>query len=202
MTADSERRLATAVAFALSFACVAIDAVAFLELGRTFTANPTGGRPGYGASLAGAAVAVSAFTAAVVAGLRLTGGHDEARRPRVPVPLRALVILPGTMLVAAVVTAGARVAAPLLMIALSAAALALQTTGAHRITELAGATSTGRRDDHVWSRIGSMPTLVAGAVTGAAVVAAVPDTAPLISAAAALAAIVLVRRTGLLAAYQ
>jgi len=170
--------LATATAFALSFAAGALDALAFLRLRGSFTA------PEYVVTLVGVTVATLAFAGALFVGFRLI----DARRRRMPMLLWVATTA------AVLGTAGTNVGAVLLVIALSAAALAIQTAGARRITELAGVPS---RDGHVWLRLGSIPTLVAGAVLGIAVVAAAPTAAPLISAAATIAAVVLVRRVDL-----
>ena len=204
-----------AAAFVLSFSSGAIDAFAFLNLGGIFTANMTGNlilagmytRPEYVATLAGAAVAILAFAGTLFAGFRLTDARLESRRPRVPTLLWVSAIIQGVVLGAWIATEGVGVGARLLLIALSAAALALQTAGARRITELGGVMTTyvtgtmtsvvhdlaDRRDGHVWIRAGSIFTLVAGAVTGTAVVTVTPAVAPLISAVAAIVAVVLVR---------
>ena len=164
--------LASAVPFALAFSCGAIGAFAFRESG----------------VLAGATVALLAFAGALLAGLRITGVNDEDRRLRAPLIL-------GAVLLASIVATGTGVRAPLVVIALSAAALALQTAGARRIIELASVAD--HRDGPLWTRIGSIPTLVAGAVTGIAVVTAAPAGAPAVTAGAAIAAVVLVRRVDL-----
>ncbi|GAA0467491.1 membrane protein [Paractinoplanes deccanensis] len=219
MTGVPAPHLATAAAFVLSFSTGAVDAFAFLELGGIFTANMTGNlilagmytRPDYLATLAGATVAVLAFAGALYAGFRLTDARDEERHCRVPTLLWVSVLLQAAVVAAGVAAAGNGVSVRLLVIALSAGALALQTAGARRITEFAGVTTTyvtgtmtsvmhdlaDHRDGHVWMRLGSLLTLVAGAVTGTAVISALPALAPLISAAAVIIAVVLVRRVDL-----
>ena len=170
--------LATATAFVLAFAAGAIADAAFLSLTSTMT-------------LAGATVAVLAFAGSLLIGSRLTAAGR--RRPAPALPWASGLIL-AAALVAGIATAGAGAGPRLLVIALSAGALAFQFAGARRITELPRVPSP---DSHVWRHIGSIPTLVAGAVTGLAIVTATPAAAPPISAAAAITAIVLVRRVDL-----
>jgi len=182
--------LATATAFVSSFAVGAIAALALLELSGTPAAEE---RPRYIGVLAGATVAVLAFAFASFVGFRLTdadAGYSVGNR-RVA---RVFVILMAAALVAGTAAGGIGIGRCLLVLALSAAALALQTTGARRITEL---TVLGRRDGQTWLRLGSIPTLLAGAITGIAVVTAAPAGASPISTLAAICALTLVRRVDL-----
>lgn len=181
--------LATATAFVLSFSAGALDAFAFLKLREVFAANVT---------MVGVSVAVLAFAVTAFVGFRLTDVRGERRPLRLPALLWVAVSIQGAVLIACVATAGTVVGALLLVIALSAAALALQTAGARRITESAGAVMTGAvPDGHVWMRLGSIPTLVAGAVLGIAIVTAAPAVALPLSAVAAIVAVALVRRVDL-----
>ncbi|MCY1136647.1 hypothetical protein OWR29_01455 [Actinoplanes sp. Pm04-4] len=83
--------------------------------------------------------------------------------------------------------------AGLFVLTLAAGAIAVQAAGARRIRQLAGLVDS----DPLWKRIGSIPALIAGAVTGLAVVPAAPAAAGPIAIFAVIAAVVLVRRTDL-----
>ncbi|WP_127500476.1 hypothetical protein [Actinoplanes solisilvae] len=197
---------ATATAFVLAFSVGALASFAFLGLSA------------YVAPLLGGAVAVLAFAATLSLTRKLVDpgqtrprtpaapGTVPSRIPAAPATARPLVptVLQGSAIIAVLIagniSAGSGAAAGLLVIALSAAALALQAAGTRRIIELAGVTTSvphdfaGRRDSHLWLRLGSIPTLVAGAIVGTAVVVAAPAVALLTSALAAIAAVTLVRR--------
>ncbi|WP_203720959.1 hypothetical protein, partial [Paractinoplanes brasiliensis] len=161
--------LATVTPFALSFAAGAINVFAFQNLRRFFTADPTGSStvvPEIVGAVAGVSVAALAFAASLFAGLHGTAVRDERRPSRIPTAPWAFPAVAGALVVTWTSVMGLDVGNWLLVIALSAAALALQAAGARRITDSAGGpvarTSLGgHRQSRAWMRTGSIPALVA-----------------------------------------
>lgn len=189
----------------LSFGAGATDAFAFLALGGIFTANMTGnlvlvglvGRDDYLATLVGAAVAIAVFFVVLLVGFRYA--HTTTRSP-----VRSTRMLLG-------VAAGVQVASlaawwildsptdPIVvdgLVALSAAAMALQTVVARTSTVGGGLSTTfvtgtmvnvvddlARGDtEYLALRIGAIAALVAGSFAGAVSIFAAPQHGPIVSA--------------------
>ncbi len=140
----------------LSFGAGAADAFAFLALNGTFTANMTGNlvlaalftRPGFGVTLVCALVAIVVFAAVLYAGFR--GTRPSVSAPATRKQLARRLLVPSVIAQVAVAVlwliAGARGTAPLpvtcAVIGLSAAALALQTVAAKKLSDIGGVTTT------------------------------------------------------------
>ncbi len=138
----------------LSFGSGAADAFAFLALGGIFTANMTGNliltgmfiRPGFPLVLLSAVVAIVVFTVVLYAAFRLTAAgtgipvRPECLRRRLVIPSVAIQAL---VVVAWIVAPGTRGTIEQCgVLALSAAALALQTVAAKKLSDVAGVTTT------------------------------------------------------------
>lgn len=131
----------------LSFGAGAADAFAFMVLGGIFTANMTGNivlatlftRANYAATFAGTTIATGAFTLAL-----LMGFHATRKLPHGTAVLLALVMSAAclNLVVALWWFAPHNRIAMLLMVAGSAAAMALQTVAARRDGIARGATTT------------------------------------------------------------
>jgi uncharacterized membrane protein YoaK (UPF0700 family) len=193
----------------LALASGAADAFAFLLLGGIFTANMTGNlvlagmftRPGWPATLAGAVTAVVVFAGATFSAFRFSPGPSSGTRypPRAVGALAAAALVAQSALVVVwSVVGGAAVALPTacLLVALSAAALGVQTVLAKRLSGASGLTTTfvtgtltslmeGLADRRRGARVLQLAVvlaLVTGAVAGTALVRAAPAVAPLLSA--------------------
>lgn len=191
----------------LSFAAGAADAFAFLLLGGIFTANMTGNlilaglptRAGYPSVLMGAAVAVAAFSVAVYGGFRLQSKHSRV--------LTVLSVAGGIQVLVAGLwlASGLRAvqAFQLLVIALAAAALGLQTVAGRTVSGNTGITTTfatgtitasmkalalRESDRQLPVRLGSVAALTCGALVGSAFIAIAPPLGPAVAAAATLTA--------------
>ncbi len=177
----------------LAFASGAADAFGFLELGGIFTANMTGNlvlaglftRPDYLATLAGAGAALAAFPVGLAVGFRLSrGSHRSAVLALLPI----LTAAAAGVWWAVGTDAGARFA----VIALSAAALGVQTVLSRRVSGELGLTGTYQTGtltalvedlvDHKRGgrlvKLGSIVALVLGAVVGTLAASAAPALAP------------------------
>lgn len=140
----------------LSFGSGAADAFAFLALGGIFTANMTGNlilsgmfsRPEFGMTLLGSVVAIVVFAAFLYAGFRLTPENRSASgRPSQASTTWMRLLVGSIVLQSAVVVAwAAGWAAPpigqVVVVAVSSAALALQTVAARRLSDRSGVTTT------------------------------------------------------------
>ncbi|OZC54708.1 DUF1275 domain-containing protein [Rhodococcus sp. 14-2470-1a] len=184
----------------LSFGAGATDAFAFLALGGVFTANMTGnlvlvglvGRDDYLASLVGAAIAIAVFFVVLLAGFRYA--HRSVRVPTLPLLGTAAAVQVLT-LVAWWLDVGAVVA----LVAMSAAAMALQTVVARSSLPEGGLSSTfvtgtmvniaddlaRGRTEHLALRLGAIAALVAGSFAGALSIHAEPRLGPLVAAVVA-----------------
>lgn len=210
----------------LALASGAADAFAFLLLGGIFTANMTGNlvlagmfaRPGWPATLAGAVTAVVVFAAATYLAFRSSPVPASGSR----YPTRAVGRLAAAALTAQAAlvivwsfVGGTALALPTacLLVALSAAALGVQTVLAKRLSGASGLTTTfvtgtltslmeglaGRRRGTRTLQAAVVLALVAGAVAGTAAARAVPVAAPLLPAllvASATVVLLASRRSG------
>jgi uncharacterized membrane protein YoaK (UPF0700 family) len=209
----------------LAVASGAADAFAFLQLGGIFTANMTGNlvlagmftRPGWPVTLAGASTAVVVFAAATYWGFRASPAPVTGNR----YPRRSIGVLAGTALVAqgalvvvwiAVWTVGGAPVALVwscVLVALSAAALGVQTVLAKRLSGASGLTTTfvtgtltslmeglaERRRGARAVQAAVVVALVGGAVAGTALAHLVPPVAPLLPLLlVAVASVILLRR--------
>lgn len=214
---DRERRSLRLALILLGLATGAADAFAFLLLGGIFTANMTGNvvlagmfsRPGWPTTLAGALTAIVVFALAVYAAFR----SSPEPRAGAPYPRRAVLVLTvlGAVLqlvlaLAWLTTVGhVGLVGQCGLIALSAAALGVQTVLAKRVSGAAGLTTTfvtgtltsvmeelatGRRGTR-----GLQSAVVAavgtGAVAGTAVAAVLPLAGPLLPLACSAGATIL-----------
>lgn len=154
-TATPHRANRTHIALLLlSFSAGAADAFAFLALGGIFTANMTGNlvlsgmftSAEFGMTLVAALVAILAFAGVLYAAFRLTaapaaapaGGRRVLRRLILPsIGLQSLMVV-----LWAIVGEGGGLAARCAVLAVSASALALQTVGAKKLTDVDGVTTT------------------------------------------------------------
>ncbi|MCR2809916.1 MULTISPECIES: DUF1275 domain-containing protein [unclassified Microbacterium] len=152
---DARRvRRVHAVLVLLSFSAGAADAFAFLALGGIFTANMTGNlvligmfsRPEFAQTLVTALIAIVSFVGVLYAAFRLTvptGALPVTQRHT----LRRLV-LPSLVLQTLVVAIWAALRGDVgmvercIVISLSAAALALQTVAAKKLSDIEGVTTT------------------------------------------------------------
>jgi len=180
----------------LSFAAGATDAFAFLLLGGVFTANMTGNlvlagltqRPGYPSMIVWIAVAVVAFVLTSYAALRMTRAPGSRRRL-----LGALLL--GTTAQAGVLVGWIALPHPMdgllpaaVLLALSAAAMAIQTAVSKRIEGRSGVTTTyvtgtitsiaadlaDRVPQDLPTRLGVLGALVLGALCGSLAMAVDP----------------------------
>lgn len=208
----------------LSFGAGAADAFAFLALNGTFTANMTGNlvlaalftRPGFGTTLLCALVAIAVFGAVLYTGFRATRAPAQAATPTPGSPaLRPIVtrlLLPSLVAQLAVVVlwmlggAGDDVLLLLkcVVIALSAASLALQTVAAKKLSDTSGVTTTyvtgtltttmqalaERSDRGQRFRALSILALPAGALAAAALYQAAPPAGPVLALLMTVAATV------------
>ncbi|MFB2600326.1 DUF1275 family protein [Herbiconiux sp. P17] len=195
----------------LSFSAGAADAFAFLALGGIFTANMTGNliltgmftRPEFALTLLAALIAIVFFVGVLYAAFRLTAAPttETATRRRA---VRRLV-LPSIVLQTAVVVIWmlrpdtAAVIERCVVIALSASALALQTVGAKKLSDIDGVTTTyvtgtltttmqavaERRHSGQLVRVLSVVALPVGAVAGTAALALAAPLGPVVSWVAA-----------------
>jgi uncharacterized membrane protein YoaK (UPF0700 family) len=178
------RRSAALVVLALGSG--ATDAFAFVTLAGIFTANMTGNlvliglvhRPDYRHTLVAGLVALAAFTGSAYAGFRATARADVAPRVVLVAALGfQLAILAGWMLDGRSPGTDVRV----VLVALSAAAMGLQTVVGRRVATAPGVTTTfvtgtlvsliqdvaeGRPDGRS-TRAGVVVALSAGALAGA-----------------------------------
>jgi uncharacterized membrane protein YoaK (UPF0700 family) len=230
--ADRSRRAAatrTALTVALTAGSGSLDALAFLALGKVFVSVITGNLVLLGISLGQrehevalrVAVAIVSYAAGAVVGAVITG-RAHADQPVWPgrvtaallVELALLAGFTGGWELAAARPAGA---AQMVLLAVAATAMGLQSAAVHRLA-LPGFSTTyltstliravtelvlGPRD-HVGAKIAALTSVVAGALAGALLITVAPRFAPAI-AIAALAAVlvtaaVLGRRGGLLTA--
>jgi uncharacterized membrane protein YoaK (UPF0700 family) len=199
----------------LSFSAGAADAFAFLALGGIFTANMTGNlilagmfsRPGYLLTLSGSLVALVAFVGVLYAAFRLTMSTAGDTRRHVLVRLVLPSVIAQTVVVAVwfVLPGTGGVPERLVAIALSAAALALQTVGAKKLSDIDGITTTyvtgtltttmqafaERRAGGQLIRLSSVIALPIGAVCATAALVLAPSSGPLIAWLAAVAAMVM-----------
>ncbi|WP_382306940.1 DUF1275 family protein [Herbiconiux sp. UC225_62] len=195
----------------LSFSAGAADAFAFLALGGIFTANMTGNliltgmftRPEFALTLLAALIAVVFFVGVLYAAFRLTAAptSEFATRRRA---VRRLV-LPSIVLQTVVVVIWmlrpdtTALLERCVVIALSASALALQTVGAKKLTDIDGVTTTyvtgtltttmqavaERRHSGQWIRVLSVIALPVGAVAGTAALALAAPLGPVVAWVAA-----------------
>ncbi len=208
----------------LAVASGAADAFAFLQLGGIFTANMTGNlvlagmftRPDWPVTLAGAATAVVVFAAATWWGFRAS----PPPRTGIRYPRRSIGVLAATAIAAQSALVGVWAAVwgvhggtvdlawSCLLVALSAAALGVQTVLAKRLSGASGLTTTfvtgtltslmeGIAEHRQGSRLvqaAVVVALVAGAVAGTALAHAAPPVAPLLPLVlVAVATVVLLR---------
>jgi uncharacterized membrane protein YoaK (UPF0700 family) len=203
----AQGRRAFAALLVLSFAAGAADAFAFLLLGGIFTANMTGNlilaglptRPGYLSVLLGAALAVTTFSVALYGGFRLQRNHSRV--------LTLLLAAGGIQIVVAGLwlASGMRgvQAFQLLVIALAAGALGLQTVAGRTVSGNSSITTTfatgtitasmkalalREPDRQLPVRLGSVAALSGGALVSSALIALAPPLGPAIAAAATLTA--------------
>ncbi|CAN5352557.1 YoaK family protein [soil metagenome] len=199
----------------LSFGAGATDAFAFLLLGGIFTANMTGNlilvglvqRPDYLATLLGASVAIIVFIGALLIAFRLTvrrnGDDAHGPHPRV-LRLLALAAAAQTIVLLAWVALGgqAALAPQVVLVALSAVAMATQTVVSKRVSSMSGVTTTyvtgtltsvmqdiaeGKTGGRA-VRIVSVLALVAGAFAGAVSIVLSPTLGPVVPWLALVAA--------------
>jgi uncharacterized membrane protein YoaK (UPF0700 family) len=191
----------------LSFGAGATDAFAFLLLGGIFTANMTGNlilvglvqRPDYLATLLGATVAIVVFVAALLIAFRLTvrrsGDDAHDPHPRVLAVLAIAAAAQTLVLVLWVVLGGQAALAPqVVLVAVSATAMATQTVVSKRISSMSGVTTTyvtgtltsvmqdiaeGKPGER-GVRILSVLALVAGAFAGALSIVVAPTFGPVV----------------------
>lgn len=201
----------------LSFSAGAADAFAFLAVGGIFTANMTGNliligmfsRPEFGLTLLAATVAIVSFGGVVYGAFRLTSAPTSAGATA-PAALRRL-ILPSLALQTMVViiwavAPGSGTVERCTVIALSAAALALQTVAAKKVSDIDGLTTTyvtgtitatmqhlaEHKDEGQRVRMLSILALPVGAVCATAVFVFAEDLGPVVAwVAAGLAALML-----------
>lgn len=179
----------------LSFSAGAADAFAFLALGGIFTANMTGNlilvgmftRPEFVQTLIAAAVAILCFAGVLFAAFKLTDPPTTAMATRARTARRlfipSLVLQAGVVAIWAFVPGTGGFVGRCVMIALAAAALALQTVAAKKLSGVDGVTTTyvtgtltttmealaqGKGDGQVL-RILSVLALPVGAIAGTAV---------------------------------
>lgn len=197
----------------LSLSAGAADAFAFLALGGIFTANMTGNliltamftRTEFVTTLWTAIVAVVAFAGVLYAAFRLTAG--TAPGPGTPRRVVRRLVLPSLVIETVVVAIwlpfhGDGLAERGVVIALSSAALALQTVAAKKLSDVDGITTTyvtgtltttmqdlaERRGFGETVRILSILALPVGALAATAALAAATWSGPIVAwAAAALA---------------
>lgn len=195
----------------LSFTTGAADGFAYLVLGGIFTANMTGNavlatvydRPTSPTVLAGALTAIVAFALALAAGFRLTQGRGDAASRIALIGSAACLAVVAVLWWAAPHTG---LAVPVL-IALSAAAMALQTVAAKRDGVPHGATTTyatgtltdiigdivegtARWNSPRWLVLLALP---AGAVVAVVVATHWPAVTPLVPLASTTASLALIR---------
>lgn len=215
--APTPRRLAV-VAALLSYATGAGDAFAFVQLGGVFTANMTGSivlsgltsRPGYGALVAGAAVALGAFLIAVYAASRATPRKPAARWSRIRAVLVAVIALDLVVLILKSVQSTPGTTLRLLMLAASAAAMGAQTAAAKRASHGAGVTTTfvtgtltslaqdaaDGSSRHAGVRVGVVVMLFLGALTASGAMAIDARLGPAVAAVGTAVAAAALPRTG------
>ncbi|MEV7781373.1 YoaK family protein [Kitasatospora sp. NPDC088351] len=217
--AGSDRRLVDLLLVLLTAAAGATDAVAYLGLGGVFTANMTGnlvlfgiaGAHGADMHLARAGIAVIAFTAGLVAAYRITdrsGLSDWLWHPRISAALGVnLALQTGFLAIWAQSGAEPGRAVDIALVALSGAAMGLQTATARRIaragitttfvtgtlTSVAESLSHGSTKD-VLRRCAVLLALVAGALAGAVTLRFAPVLAAAIAPTLVLATLVVARR--------
>ena len=202
----------------LAFSAGAADAFAFLALGGIFTANMTGNlilvgmfsRPGFAATLAGASVALVFFIGVLYLAFRVTAsppGSPAAATGRTVVRLLVPSLI--AQLAASVTWIVGRepvvLAAHLVVIALSASALALQTVAAKKLSDVSGITTTyvtgtltvtmqelaeGNHSGQLL-RVLSVAALPAGAIVGTATLVIASAAGPVVPFAVAVAATLL-----------
>lgn len=198
----------------LSLSAGAVDAFAFLSLGGIFTANMTGNlilagmftRPEFGTTLLGAGAAIASFAATLYLAFRIAA----ARRGSASTLLLASILAQGVVLAAVLWTGLGDTGVRIVVIALSAAGLALQTAAVRQLGPLAGVSTTyatgtltnlmealaGGGESNLAVRLGSILALVIGAVAGTAAVTVSPALAIALPIAAGLAALALIRLGG------
>ncbi|MGS0688081.1 DUF1275 family protein [Nakamurella sp. GG22] len=203
----TQGRRAVAALLVLSFAAGAADAFAFLLLGGIFTANMTGNlilaglptRPGYLSVLLGAALAVTSFSVALYGGFRLQRSGSRV--------LTLLLVAAALQILVAALwwASGVRDAQPFqsLVIALTAAALGLQTVAGRTVSGKSGITTTfatgtitasmkalalRESDKQLPVRLGSVAALTGGALAGSALIAISQPLGAALAAAATLTA--------------
>ena len=184
-----------ATAITPSYAAGATDAFAFLLLGGIFTANMTGNlvlagltqRPGYSAMLVGIVIALAAFSLGLYTSFAIA-------RPRPPVSRLVTVQLLGTLAQIAVLLGwiwspvGMGVAREVMLIALSAFAMAAQTVVSKRLEGHSGVSTTyvtgtitsliadfaDSKSQDSFTRIGVIAALVVGALSGSLLINVAP----------------------------
>ena len=207
----------TSTAVILSFAAGATDAFAFLLLGGVFTANMTGNlvlaglteRPGYPAMIVGITVAVVVFVVGLFVSFAIA-------RPSPPTHRLVTVLALGTLAQVAVLVGWLLIPAPTNMtgqaglIALSAFAMAAQTAAARRFEAHSGVSTTyvtgtitnfigdfaDRRPQDVWTRLGAILALVAGALCGSLLIGVAPALGAALPIAPGIAGILLIGLRG------
>ena len=178
----------------LSFGAGAADAFAFLALNGTFTANMTGNlvlaamftKPGFEKTFICAVVAIAVFAVVLYSGFRLTKGSGHG--PDSPRYVMTVLLIPSLVAQLVVIVVwlfiwkDAPLAVVCVVIAFSAAALALQTVAAKKLSDVDGITTTyvtgtltttmqalaERKDSGQGMRVLSILALPAGAVAATA----------------------------------
>lgn len=219
MTTTSHRpsRLAV-IAVVLAFAAGATDAFAFLQLNGVFTANMTGNlvlaglteRPNYPTMIAGVVVAILVFAAALYVAFRVS--PPGAPRPRNVAVLTAALVAQVAVLIGWVAVP-THMSAPMVavLIALSSVAMACQTAVAKRIEGNSGVTTTyvtgtltslmgdfaDRKPQDLFTRIGVIVALVAGALSGSLLIGLDPVFGAALPVLPALVGTVLLQTAGI-----
>ena len=207
---------AAATIVLLSIGAGATDAFAFLALGSIFTANMTGNlvlialfqRSHYLQTVIGAGIAIGFFILALFAGFRLSRTTTSDRRQPLGELLVATAGLQILVLVVWTISGQSSTAWVLLtLIALSASAMAFQTTAARRLFSRTGisttfvtGTMTGIAQDIVDGvpsgislRVMSVLAFVGGSFAGAAALAIDPEFGPAVPVVACLASVLVIR---------
>lgn len=198
----------------LSFSAGAADAFAFLALGGIFTANMTGNlilsgmftRPQFGLTLLTAGVAIVSFVGVLYAAFRLTRAPTTvsatARRVFRRLVLPSVAVQTVVIVIWMVLPGADSTVERCVVIALSAAALALQTVAAKKLSDVDGVTTTyvtgtltttmqdlALRTAHGQGiRVLSVLALPVGAVCATAALALAPVLGPVVAWVAALLA--------------
>lgn len=192
----------TTAVLLFSLASGATDAFAFLTFGGVFTANMTGNlilvgmfsRPAEAVALAG--LAIISFVLFTYLGFKLTRTTERIGRNSVPSVLVVAVVLQAAVAglwIVGFVPPSPATSLAFVLVGLSAAACALQTVGAKRLTFAKGTTTTYmtgtmtslledvayRRKVVGWAgRFGSVCCLVVGAIVGTATMLFAPQFGP------------------------